>query len=250
MSLSRSRGFTVLELVLALGLFAIVMAAVSRVFLAQKRLYRELGQRADLSDNLRAAGDVLASELWALDAADGDLVAIGPDSIRIRAERAFSAVCGVPASPLRLRSDLTFGIRDIAVGDSLLLYWSPDSAWRTGVVTTTPVLTSCPDSLASPVRAFEVVTYRSYRASDGSYYIGVRDGGGLQPIAGPLVPGGLLLTFFDSTGAPARVPRAVAAIRVRVRMQSAEPVIRRGVTALLEDSTVRWVSLRNNARSP
>lgn len=250
MSVSRSRGFTVLELVLALGLFAVVMAAVSRVFLTQKRLYRELGQRADLSDNLRAGGEVLASELWALDAADGDLLAMGPDSVSIRAARAFSAVCGVPGSPLRLRSDVTFGIRDIAVGDSLLLYSSADSAWRTDVVTSTPVLTSCPESVATPVRAFEGATYRSYRASDGAYYIGVRDAGGLQPIAGPLVPGGLSFTFFDSTGAPASAPRAVAAIRVRIRMQSAERVIRRGVTSFLEDSTERWVSLRNNPRSP
>jgi len=242
-----TRGFTVPELVLALGLFAVVMAGVSRVLLTQKRLYRELGQRADLSDNLRAAGDILSSDLWGLDAMDGDILAMGPDSIRIRAERAFSGVCGPTTSPLRLRNDLAFGIRDFAVGDSLLIYSSPDSAWRTGVVTSAPTRVSCPDSvLVTPVRAFEVVTYRSYRASDGAYYIGVRDAGGLQPIAGPLSPAGLLFTFFDSSGAPTLVPRAVVAIGVRIRMQSAEPVTRRGVTALLEDSLVTRVSLRNN----
>ncbi|HEX4560305.1 MAG TPA: hypothetical protein VH113_00620 [Gemmatimonadales bacterium] len=244
--LLKNQGFTVLELVLALGLLAVVMAGVGRVMLTQKRLYRELGQRADLSDNLRTAGDILSAELWGLDAADGDILALGADSIRIRAERAFSGVCGLPTSPLRLRRDLTFGVRDFAVGDSLLVYSSPDSAWRTDVVTSTPIRVSCPDSVTTPVRAFEVVTYRSYRASDGAYYIGMRDAGGLQPIAGPLVAAGLLFSFFDSSGSPTGVPRAVAAIRVRIRMQSAEPVTRRGVTTPLVDSTVRWVSLRNN----
>ena len=248
MPVRRDRGFTVLELVLALGLFALVMAGVGRVLLTQKRLYRELGQRADLSDNLRTAGDILSSELWGLDAADGDLEAMGPDSLTIRAARAFSAVCGVPASPLRLRRDVTFGVRDVAVGDSLLVYAFPDSSWRPGVVTATPSPISCPDSIATPVLAFDVVTYRSYRASDGAYYIGVRDAGGLQPIAGPLPPGGLLFSYFDSAGAPAAVVPKVAAIRVRIRMQSAEPVTRRGATTVLEDSLVTWVTLRNNPR--
>ena len=242
----KSRGFTVLELVLALGLFAVVMAGVSRVLLTQKRLYRELGQRTDLSDNLRAAGEILSSELWSLDAVDGDILAMAADSIRIRAQRAFSGTCGPLASPLRLRDDLTFGVRDFAVGDSLLVYSSPDSAWRTSVVTSAPTRVSCPDSLVTPVRSFEVVTYRSYRASDGAYYIGVRDAGGLQPIAGPLAPAGLFFTFFDSSGAPTVVPGAVAAIGVRIQMLSAEPVTRRGVTGLLEDSLVTRVFLRNN----
>ena len=199
-----------------------------------------------MSDNLRAAGGILASELWGLDAADGDILAMGPDSIRIRAERAFSISCGAASGTLLLQEGMTFGVRAFAVGDSLLLYRAADSAWRPGVVTSVASAAPCPDSTQTPVRAFEVVTYRAYRAADGAYYIGVRDGGGLQPIAGPLAPSGFLLSFFDSSGVPATGPRAVASIRFRIRMQSAEPVTRRGVTALLEDSLVNWVSLRNN----
>lgn len=240
----RMRGFTVTELVVALALFAVVMTAVSRVLLTQKQLYREVGQRADLSDNLRASGDILGAELWGLDARDGDILAFGQDSITIRAQRAFALACSVAGGALALDRAMTFGVRNIAAGDSLLIYG--DSTWRPGAalsVSSTP----CPDSTEVPVRAFEVVTYRAYRASDGAYYIGVRDGGGLQPIAGPLLPGGLLFSFFDSAGAPAASARAISQIRIRIRMQSAEPVTRRGVTALLTDSLITRVTLRNNS---
>lgn len=239
----KARGFTVLELVLALGLFAVVMTAVSRVLLSQKRLYRELGQRADLSDNLRTAGDILGAELWGLDAGDGDILAFGPDSVTIRAQRAFALACSVSGGAVVLNRAMTFGVRDVAVGDSLLVY--ADSEWRPGMATSVSSA-ACPDSAQTPVRAWEVVTYRSYRASDGAYYIGVRDAGGLQPVAGPLVPGGLLFSYGDSAGAPTAVARAITVIRIRIRMQSAEPVTRRGVTALLGDSLSLWVTLRNN----
>lgn len=243
----KARGFTVLELVLALSLFAVVMTAAGRVLLTQERLYHEFGQRADLSDNLRTAGDVLGAELWGLDAADGDILAFGPDSVTLRAQRAFALACSITGGALVLNQPMTFGIRSFTVGDSLLVY--ADSVWRPGLAASV-VSSSCPDSAQIPVRAFESVTYRSYRASDGAYYIGVRDAGGLQPIAGPLVSGGLLLSFFDSAGAPAAGPRVISAIRIRVRMESAEPVARRGVMAVLQDSLVSWVTLRNNPGLP
>jgi hypothetical protein len=60
---------------------------------------------------------------------------------------------------------------------------------------------------------------------------------------------GLAFTFFDSTGGPAATARDIDAIRIRLRALSAEPVTRRGVTAVLDDSVVGWVTLRNNLRN-
>lgn len=257
------RGFTLAEVAVALALGGVVLLAASRLLLVQKRLYRELGQRADLNDNLRAAADILAGELWSLDASDGDILALGPDSIRIRAEREFAVVCGGTPATLVLTAALTFGVRDFAAGDSILVRGVLDSAWDRGLVRSSPRRGACPDSSAglaldvdlagrappagTPIRGFEVLTYRSYRASDGAYYLGLRDAGGLQPLAGPLVPGvGLRLTFVDSSGNSTSDPRSVGAIRMQIRMQSAEPVTRRGVTALLGDSVAVWVTLRNN----
>ena len=239
----RARGFSIFELVLVLGLFAVVMTAVSRVLLSQKRRYRELGQRADVSDNLRTAGDILGAELWGLDAGEGDILAFGPDSITIRAQRAFALACSMSGGALVLNRAMTFGVRNVAVGDSLLVY--ADSEWRSGLATSVSSA-ACPDSDQLPVRAYQVVTYRSYRGADGAYYIGVRDAGGLQPIVGPLVPDGLQFSYADTSGAATAVARAIAVIRIRIRVQSAEAVIRRGVTALLGDSLTCWITLRNN----
>lgn len=260
----RAKGFTVVELIFALGLLAVVMTAAGRLLLNQGRFYRELGQHADLDDELRAGAEILAGDLWGLDAREGDILAFGSDSIRIRAQRVFSIVCGTAGGSLLLRKVLTFGVRDAGAGDSVLVYAGADSGWKAGVVTSGPASASCPDStlaqrvavsfagplpsVGAPLIAYEVVTYRSYRASDGAYYLGLRDAGTLQPLAGPLAPAGLLLTFFDSTGAPARAARDVNAIRIRLRLLSAEPFTRRGVTALLDDSVVSWVTLRNNLR--
>jgi len=261
----RRLGFTVVELILALGLLAIVMTAAGRLLLSQKRFYRELGQRADVSDGLRAGLEILAADLWSVDAREGDILAFGADSIRIRAQRSFAIVCGTAGSSLLLRKALTFGVRDVAPGDSVLVYAGADSGWRAGMVTSAPGSASCPDttpaarvpvalpgsfpSAGAPVIAYEVVTYRSYQAADGAYYLGLRDAGMIQPLVGPLAPAGLAFTFFDSTGVPAAAARGIDAIKIRLRMLSAEPVTRRGVTGVLDDSVVGWVTLRNNLRN-
>jgi len=253
----RRRGLTLVELVFALGLLAVVMTAAGRLLLFQRRFYRELGQRADLNDNLRAGAEILSADLWSVDAREGDLLAIGADSIRIRAERQFAVVCGMSGASVLLRKSLTFGIRDLAPGDSLLAYVEPDSQWAAGVVTSGPASASCPDStpgervgvsmagsaglplaVGTPVRGYEVVTYRSYRASDGAYYLGLRDAGALQPLVGPLAPAGLLFTYFDSAGGVTSSAKSVSAIGIRLRARSAQ--------AMLDDSVVSRVTLRNN----
>lgn len=252
----RRRGLTLVELVFALGLLAVVMTAAGRLLLSQKRFYWELGQRTDLNDNLRAGAEILAADLWSVDAREGDLLAIGADSIRIRAERQFAVVCGMSGVSVLLRKSLTFGIRDLAPGDSLLAYVEPDSQWAAGVVTSGPVSASCPDStpgervgvsmaasalpltVGTPVRGYEVVTYRSYRASDGAYYLGLRDAGALQPLVGPLAPAGLLCTFFDSAGGVTSSAKNVTAIGIRLRALSPQ--------SALDDSVVSRVTLRNN----
>jgi len=268
MSVNR-RGVSLAELVVALTLAALVSGSVVRVLLLQGRAYRELVQRAGLADNLRAGADILAADLWSLDAVDGDILALGPDSIRIRGQRRFGVLCAAAptggGATLTFRDTLTFGIRDFRPGDSLLAYVPDRPVWVVWAVVSAPWAARCPDSAAAerldasfpgpppssgaPLRGFEIVTYRSYRGSDGSYYLGLRDAGGLQPLAGPLSADGLRLAFFDTAGVETAVPALVQAIRVSLHALSAAPVARRGGTAALSDSVTVWVTLRNNTRA-
>lgn len=137
------RGFTMVELLIALVLLGLVSAALYRVLVNNQRLYTAQTQRIDLSQNIRAAGTILPAEFRELDASDGDIVAMSPTSITIRAMRWLSFVCQAPAlggpNPLNMiirggqPGQMGFyGARGIQTGtDSMLIYWDGDQTTRT-----------------------------------------------------------------------------------------------------------------------
>src|SRR5204862_6148668 len=90
------RGFTMVELLLALVLLGLVSAALYRVLVNNQRLYLAQTQRIDLSQNIRAASNILPAEFRELDATDGDIIAMSATSISIRAMRWLSFVCIPP----------------------------------------------------------------------------------------------------------------------------------------------------------
>src|SRR5881296_4487916 len=96
MSLLTRRGFSLIELMIALVLLGLVSAAVYKVLVNNQRLYLAQTQTIDLNQNIRAAAAILPAELRELDAVDGDITFMGPDSIRIRAMRQLAFVCATP----------------------------------------------------------------------------------------------------------------------------------------------------------
>ena len=90
------RGFTMVELLVALVLLGLVSAALYRVLVNNQRLYFAQTQRIDLSQNIRAATNILPAEFRELDAFDQDIIAMSSDSIQIRAMRWLSFVCKAP----------------------------------------------------------------------------------------------------------------------------------------------------------
>ena len=120
MSSLNRRGFTLIELLVGMVLLGIVSAAIYRVLVNNQRIYQAQTQRVDLQQNIRAATQVLPAELREMDAFDGDILAMGPDSIRLRAMRQFGIMCTVPvlnggavtAKTLVLRNELLF-LRDL-----------------------------------------------------------------------------------------------------------------------------------------
>jgi prepilin-type N-terminal cleavage/methylation domain-containing protein len=155
------RGFTLVELMIALVLLGIVSAAVYQVLISDQRIYQAQTQRIDLQQNIRAAATILPAEFRVLNASDGDILAMSSDSIRIRAMRAFGIICSAPVLGVvppngrlfTLRNSMTFGSRSLAIGDSVLVYYEGavsnrnDDGWIRGRVTLVTPAVGCTGDL-------------------------------------------------------------------------------------------------------
>lgn len=138
----RARGFTLVEVLVALVLLAIVSAALYRVLVNNQRIYVAQTQRIDLSQNIRAATAILPAEFRELDASEGDIVAMGADSITMRAMRWLGFLCSVPplggglnGIGLIIRGGAPgqsgfFGAREINATDSVFVYYDGNQASR------------------------------------------------------------------------------------------------------------------------
>ena len=168
MPLLARRGFTLVELLVALTLLGIVSTAIYKVLVNNQRLYLAQTQTIDLNQNLRAAAAILPAELRELDAVDGDITFMGPDSIRIRAMRQLAFVCTTPQLAIGLgqivvtiRTTPIYGNRQtFSRGDSILVYWEGnpqtrnDDQWLNAQLQGDPVAGVCPDSGVPPSPAY------------------------------------------------------------------------------------------------
>jgi prepilin-type N-terminal cleavage/methylation domain-containing protein len=158
------RGFTMIELLVALVLLGLVSAALYRVLVNNQRLYMAQTQRIDLSQNIRAAGSILPAEFRELDASEGDITAMSATSISMRAMRWLGFACNTPALGVALNSvsvivrggapgqPLFFGARAIDNSkDSVLIYYDGDPTsrvddfWAVAGITATPNGQNCND---------------------------------------------------------------------------------------------------------
>ena len=158
------RGFTMIELLVAIVLLGIVSAALYRVLVNNQRLYMAQTQRIDLSQNIRAAGTILPAEFRELDASEGDITAMSATSISIRAMRWLGFACNLPGLGGALNAvsvvirggapgqPLFFGARGIDNNkDSVLIYYDgninsrADDFWATGSITALPNGQNCND---------------------------------------------------------------------------------------------------------
>ena len=266
MSLASRRGTSLAELLVALAMLGVVAAVLLRMLAGNMRHYQSQTQIIDRAQNLRAAAALLTTELRQLNAADGDLYGATPISLSMRAMRRLGFVCAEPpagGTHLAIRASLQFGSRNFdPATDSLLIYaageWlaAPLTAVRAGTCADGAPADLLETGRASddhveegaPVRAFEPVSYRLYRAGDGEWQIGLEAGGDvIQPLVGPVTAAGLELEYRDAASAPTTDLRAIASIAIRLRMPTAQNV--RGPNGTLiraVDSLDVAVALRNN----
>ncbi len=253
----RTRGFTLIEMMVYILLSGIVIAAIYQLLISQSRSYGKQRELMDVHGSLRSAAALLAGEIRSASAADGDIYAIDTTSIALRSIRGSGIVCTRnPALP-------SFGIRgepgDMAAttDDSALVFAAGgtgpgNDVWKvfriTAVnvpgaiavgpcdwptsglpeVSVTLVVTAPSDTAAieigAPFQAFRRVEYGIY-VDGGRWWLGRKVGAAAtyEKLTGPLLSkasGGLVFTYADSTGAVTADPTKVAAVDFIIRAES------------------------------
>jgi prepilin-type N-terminal cleavage/methylation domain-containing protein len=176
---SARRGFTLVELLVALTLALAVGGIVHGQLLQGRRLARAQAERVAMQENVRVAALVLGGELDALGydqigaaasailgspvAVRSDLLTIAPGAVTYLAARGNGRVCGVvPGAPgeIRIPASSWTGLRAPRVTDTLLVFVESDpatgndDAWVHFGIASVAVAT-CP--AAEPATAIRVV---------------------------------------------------------------------------------------------
>jgi len=205
------RGFTLVELIMALALGALVAAGAYRAIVGTQRVTQAGAQKIDVQQNLRAGATYMASALRELDAADGDINVATATRLRFRSMRWVGVLCDAPAKKgatsvvLTIRSGSVFGLRaPSAVEDSALVFADgdpgsrADDVWLIGAVTgqsggvcsdgsaasdLTVEITGASGGQAAalatvtagaPVRGFQAEELSLFQAADSRWWMGQR----------------------------------------------------------------------------
>ncbi len=281
------RGFTLVELVVVLGLMGVILGALYQSILATQRTTSTQLQRIDLQQTTRAAVLYLSNMVRELDAADGDVLQSQATLLQFRAMRWTGILCTIPVKAagqvqFTMRGDLLYGVRgpDAAL-DSILLWREGDPTTRTDDVWLIGGLESsaagvCPSdgsagstlrvvisaasggnaaatvgmTVGSPLRGFQVEELSLYLL-DADYWLGRRTAGrdGTWTSVRPLV-GPLTANglAFSYFDAAGAPPALTTDIASIGLTVRGRSMKQVSGSGYLQDSIITRVTLRNNAR--
>jgi prepilin-type N-terminal cleavage/methylation domain-containing protein len=245
-SLTARRGVSLAELLVALVLLGLLGAVMTQALLRYYRATHAALEREAARRTVEQATMWLTAELGELGRDSGavDLYRIAAESITYRAPRSVGLGCVVAPDEVRLLLDRSRGWRQPQAGrDSMLLLAVANLTGQADRWLALPItgasLSACGGRPAIrlatrfppgrslpadsawlyPIRVFEMMQAKLYR-SQGAWWLGARSesaGEGVQPLAGPLTPGGLRLVYRDSVGGSTTLPRDVRQIELHVR---------------------------------
>jgi hypothetical protein len=265
---------TILELVVVLTIGALAIGTAAAVAARSQRFHREVGVAAERLDQVDQTVALLGMDLRAVAPSEGDISSgqARDTALQFRATTGSSVVCDtadghVTLAPASTNAPvLSAFLVDPAVGDTAWTLstgpaqpdrWTPrpilgvsqaagrcllggvdvHGAASTGsqyVLTLAAPSTPVSVMIGAPVRVTRLVRYSLYRASDGAWYLGLREWNPttvkfntVQPLSGPFLSaarGGLSFRYLDTAGAiiasGTTDTRGVALVSITLRSDS------------------------------
>lgn len=280
LTIRRSSGFTLVELLVGLVLLGIVSTTLYRVLTSQQRLARAQTEQVSLQSAVRIGSLLVGGELKEIgisNAGISDISAMSSNSITYRAMRSTALACQVSATEVRIRQTPLFGTRAIAAQqDTMLLFVEGDpdlgsddqwivlpitavtnstcggtQAFALATTINTAVTPLANIVLDAPVRTFETMRL-GIIAAGGQNWLGVQSvsdpaAPAMQPALGPITGTGLEFNFYNAAGAVTATRSEVRSIQITVRGQTDRTVRAAGQSplAVAQESLVARITLRN-----
>jgi prepilin-type N-terminal cleavage/methylation domain-containing protein len=278
--MTQRRGFTLIEVLIALVIMGVVTGALYRLLNTSQRLSLAQAEQVSLQSNVRTGSLVVPNELRELNTVvagaddQNDVTDADPDGITYRAMRGLGFVCQAPGpTELRLLKSSWTGLRaPDATRDGLYVFvdgntdededdlWvqlditavedsfcGADAAYKLTVAGPPAVVVN------TPVRVFELMRLELYLDA-GQWWLGASSEkaapGVLQPVLGPLTDDGFDLDYLDATGVETADKKAIKSILLTVRGLTDDAVRAGGSGAMghPEEALVTQVLLRNSIR--
>jgi prepilin-type N-terminal cleavage/methylation domain-containing protein len=278
--MTQRRGFTLIEVLLALVILGVVTGALYRLLNTSQRLSLAQAEQVSLQSNVRTGSLVVPNELRELNTVvagtddQNDITVADADGVTYRAMRGLGFICQAPgANEVRvLRSSWT-GLRaPDATRDGLYVFVDgntdedSDDQWVRLDITAVAAST-CGAAAAyrltvagppavpinTPVRVFELMRLELY-ADQGQWWLGASSvklaPGVFQPVLGPLTDDGIDLRYLDAAGAETANLKAIKSVRLTVRGLT-DDAVRQGGSGRMghpEEALTTQVLLRNSIR--
>lgn len=276
MALRNRRGFSMIEVIVALVVGIILLGSVVQVMIVQGRSYRKQRELVDIRDTARQASALLAWDLRQSVIGDGPFATMGANSVTIRSARGVGTVCGKHPTLPRFALWKTAGTFLATAEDTAVVYAIGRDKWKTLKITAVGSgaamgISSCayagaraPDvvvevavthktdtswvKVGAAIRSFRRVEYAEFQVGD-RWWLGRRVGAAAayERLTGPLLApasNGLAFTYYDTLGAVTTNPAAVGSVAFTLRTQSYKNTYVNNSYVYQHDSLTTKVSVR------
>jgi len=270
------RGFSLIELIVALVIGMFVLTGVVQMMIAQGRGYRKQREVIDIRETAREAAALLAWDLRQSFVGASPLAAMSASSVALRSPRGLGIVCAKHPTLARYALWKTGGNILAGADDSALVYqvgrekWTPLKITAVGTPAAMGVAACAwpgarvPDivvefavgtktdtsyiKIGAPFRGFRRVHYAEYQLN-GRWWLGRKVGAAssYEQLTGPLAsPGanGLVFAYYDTLGAVTANPAAVGSIAFTLRTESFKNTYVGATYAYQRDSLTTRIALR------